>query len=76
MPSARRVLGEAGLDAHGIEGTGPGGTIRKEDASRLVESMKAEFVPEPQPSEVSPPPQVDTPSREEEPVPMTPCARS
>ena len=37
--------------------------------------MKVEFVPEPQPSEVSPPPQIDTPSREEEPVPMTPMRK-
>ena len=75
MPAARRVLGEAGLSARGIEGTGPGGRILKEDASLLVETMKPESLPAPQPAEAPPPRPVDTPSREEEPVPMTPMRR-
>ena len=75
MPAARRVLGEAGLSARGIEGTGPGGRILKEDALRLVKSMKPESEPAPQPAEVSPSRPVDTPSREEERVPMTPMRK-
>lgn len=34
MPAARRVLGEAGVDANEVEGTGPGGRVLKEDAER------------------------------------------
>ncbi len=75
MPAARRVLGEAGLPASDIEGTGPGGRILKEDATRLVESIKAEPAPGPRPARVAPPRPVDTPGREEEPVPMTPMRK-
>lgn len=38
MPSAQRVLAEAGLGAAGVTGTGPGGRILKEDAVKAVES--------------------------------------
>ena len=36
MPSASRVLGEAGIPASSAEGTGPGGRVLKEDAVRAV----------------------------------------
>ncbi len=36
MPAARRVLEEKGLDAGGVEGSGPKGRILKEDAERAV----------------------------------------
>ena len=75
MPAARHVLGEAGLTAPGIEDTGPGGRILKEDGSRLVESVKPKSGPAPHLAEVSSPRPVDTPGREEEPVPMTPMRK-
>jgi 2-oxoglutarate dehydrogenase E2 component (dihydrolipoamide succinyltransferase) len=34
MPSAKRVMAQAGLSAEQVEGTGPGGRILKEDALR------------------------------------------
>lgn len=36
MPSAARVLGEAGVSSEGVSGTGPGGRITKSDAVRAV----------------------------------------
>lgn len=36
MPSARRVLAEAGVPGSSVEGTGPGGRVLKEDAMRVV----------------------------------------
>ena len=36
MPAAARVLGEAGVAAAGLQGTGPGGRVTKEDATRAV----------------------------------------
>jgi len=36
MPAAARVLGEAGLPAGGVPGTGPGGRITKTDAEQAV----------------------------------------
>ncbi|MCU0726718.1 MAG: 2-oxoglutarate dehydrogenase complex dihydrolipoyllysine-residue succinyltransferase [Planctomycetes bacterium] len=41
MPSARRVLAEAGLPATGAKGTGPGGRVLKEDAERAVRDRVA-----------------------------------
>lgn len=38
MPSARRVLGEAGISSAGVEGTGPGGRVLKEDALQALAS--------------------------------------
>lgn len=45
MPSARRVLGEAGLPAESVEGTGPGGRVLKEDATRAVERAQPKPAP-------------------------------
>jgi 2-oxoglutarate dehydrogenase E2 component (dihydrolipoamide succinyltransferase) len=36
MPAAARVLGEAGVSSSGIQGTGPGGRVTKQDATRAV----------------------------------------
>ncbi|MFM7136818.1 MAG: 2-oxoglutarate dehydrogenase complex dihydrolipoyllysine-residue succinyltransferase [Planctomycetota bacterium] len=41
MPAAARVLGEAGVAAAGIQGTGPGGRVMKEDATRAVAAPPA-----------------------------------
>ncbi len=77
MPSARRVLAEAGIDAAAVTGTGPGGRIVKEDAVRASEAP---------PAAPPPPPPAPPPAREsappmppvdglEEAVPMTPLRR-
>jgi len=41
MPAAARVLGEAGLSAAGVPGTGPGGRVTKHDATRAVAAAPA-----------------------------------
>lgn len=73
MPSAKRVLGEAGVEAAAAKGTGPGGRVLKEDAIRAVESAHAEPSPEttPQPS----PEPTASALREEEIVPMSPLRK-
>ncbi len=53
MPSARRVLAEAGVDAATIEGTGPGGRIVKEDAVKATAKQPA--APPPPPPSLLPP---------------------
>ena len=68
MPSAKRVLEQAGVAAAAVEGTGPGGRILKEDA---VQAITVE------PPAPPPPPPVasTTAGREEEVVPMTPMRK-
>ena len=73
MPSAKRVLGEAGVEAAAAKGTGPGGRVLKEDAIRAVESVHAEPSPEPTPRP-SPEPTASA-LREEEIVPMSPLRK-
>ena len=41
MPAAARVLAEAGLSSAGVAGSGPGGRVTKEDASRAVAAPPA-----------------------------------
>ena len=41
MPAAERVLAEAGKTADGIQGTGPGGRVLKEDAVKAVSEKGA-----------------------------------
>jgi 2-oxoglutarate dehydrogenase E2 component (dihydrolipoamide succinyltransferase) len=75
MPAAARVLGQAGLDAAGVTGTGPGGRILKEDAVAAVAAAKA---PAPKPA-ASPAPAhspVAWGPRDEEVVPMTPLRQT
>ena len=73
MPSAKRVLGEAGVESAAVQGTGPGGRVLKEDAIRAVESAQAEPAPEPPPPP-GPGPTASEP-REEEIVPMSPLRK-
>jgi len=40
MPSARRVLAEAGLSAEGVHGSGPGGRVLKEDAIAAAQAAR------------------------------------
>ena len=84
MPSARRVLGEAGLPASSAQGTGPGGRVLKEDATRAVrrtqpESPPAvEAKPPPAPSgkaAEAPPPPEPAKAASEERVPMSPLRK-
>jgi 2-oxoglutarate dehydrogenase E2 component (dihydrolipoamide succinyltransferase) len=49
MPAAARVLGEAGVAAAGLQGTGPGGRVTKEDASRAVAAPRTAPAPAPAP---------------------------
>ena len=66
-PSARRVLGQAGVSAATVEGTGPGGRILKEDAVRAAEGAGLE--PASQEALAGPS------ERGEEAVPMTPMRK-
>ena len=72
MPSAKRVLGEAGVESAAVQGTGPGGRVLKEDAIRAVESNQAQPAPEP-PPQPGPGPTASEPR--EEIVPMSPLRK-
>jgi len=84
MPSARRVLAEAGVPASSAQGTGPGGRVLKEDATRAVRAAQsespraAEAAPPPPPSgeasAASQPPE-PTKGASEERVPMSPLRK-
>ncbi|MYG01538.1 MAG: 2-oxoglutarate dehydrogenase complex dihydrolipoyllysine-residue succinyltransferase [Acidobacteriia bacterium] len=84
MPSARRVLGEAGLPASSAQGTGPGGRVLKQDATRAVREAQPESAPAveaaapPAPfgeaAAASPPPE-PTRGPTEERVPMSPLRK-
>ena len=84
MPSARRVLGEAGLPASSAQGTGPGGRVLKEDATRAVRRTQPESPPaveaEPPPAPSgnaaeAPPPAEPAKAASEERVPMSPLRK-
>lgn len=53
-PAPRRVLAEAGVDAGGVEGTGPGGRITKEDAVKAVAAGAAKPVRTPPVGDAAP----------------------
>ena len=85
MPSARRVLGQAGLPTDSAEGTGPGGRVLKEDAVRAVEEAQprptSEAAATPPPAPPSQPPVASQPSessgaRAEERVTMSPLRKA
>ncbi len=80
MPSAQRVLGQAGVAAASVEGTGPGGRVLKEDAQRAAAAQSAPK-PAAKPAPVEEPPSAppepsDEPGREEEVVSMTPMRKA
>ncbi len=52
MPAAARVLGQAGVSANGVEGSGKGGRILKEDAERAVAASAQAAKPAPRPAPV------------------------
>jgi 2-oxoglutarate dehydrogenase E2 component (dihydrolipoamide succinyltransferase) len=75
MPAAARVLGEAGLPAGGVPGTGPGGRVTKTDAAAAVAARPAApaAVPATKPAPLQP---LAVPgSRQERPVLITPIRR-
>ena len=47
MPAAARVLGEAGLPAAAVSGTGPGGRVTKQDATAAVSAAGSAQPPSP-----------------------------
>lgn len=76
MPAAARVLGEAGVPAEGVAGTGPGGRVTKQDAISATvaqQSVPAASRPAAATSTVAVPTPVG--SREERPVLMSPIRR-
>ncbi len=83
-PAARRLLGEAGLSASEVPGTGRDGRILKEDVQRHLDTTLT-ATPEPTPPRApTPPPKAPAPIpqpqdkgglREEEAVRMTPLRR-
>lgn len=76
MPAAARVLGEAGVPAEGVAGSGPGGRVTKQDA--ISATVAQQRVSSSAPA-VPHSPQVSLPSplggREERPVLMSPIRR-
>jgi len=79
MPSAQRILSQAGIEAATVEGTGPGGRITKDDAQQAASAPAAApavtSAPAAQPKPMAPPTAVSSPGREEEVVPMTPMRK-
>jgi len=76
MPAAARVLGEAGVPAEGLAGTGPGGRVTKQDAISATVAQQSAATPPPSvvtPSPLSVP--LPTGGREERPVLMSPIRR-
>jgi len=79
MPAAEVALAEHGLKPEGVQGTGPGGRVLKEDVLRAVEQATQAPAPpqgQPQPSLAAPegpPPSAD---RQEEVVPMSRLRRT
>ena len=70
-PSARKLAAEAGVDIAGVEGTGKGGRVTKEDVRRAAEDDSQKAAPEAeQPAAATPPPAADE-ARVERRVPMT-----
>ena len=79
MPSAQRILSQAGIDASAVEGSGPGGRITKDDAQQAAAAPAAAPEETPAPAvaarPAAPPTAVSSPGREEEVVPMTPMRK-
>ena len=77
MPAAQRVLAEQGLRPEGIQATGPGGRLLKEDVVRSLQQGApgtSSTAPEPAQPAASPP--QPTGAREEEVVPMSKLRRT
>ncbi len=75
MPAAARVLAEAGQSSAGLAGSGPGGRVTKEDASRAVAAPPARPAPAPAATPAVAPAPVVPGSREERYVVISPIRR-
>ncbi len=75
MPAAARILGQHGIDAGDVEGTGPGGRVLKEDALQAVEKTKAPAQEQERPAPAGKPAGKGG-EGEEERVAMTPIRRT
>jgi 2-oxoglutarate dehydrogenase E2 component (dihydrolipoamide succinyltransferase) len=82
-PSARRMMAEHGVEPGRVEGSGPGGQIRKEDVVRALEARPAAPAPAPAPAPAAPPMQApgrapprDGAGARERVVPMTALRRT
>jgi 2-oxoglutarate dehydrogenase E2 component (dihydrolipoamide succinyltransferase) len=81
MPAAARVMAEHGIKAEGVQGSGPGGRVLKEDVLKQVDSLQKDKAPTPQQTPAAAPaaapkapsPTVEVPGgfRQEQVVPMT-----
>ena len=81
MPAAARVMAEHGIKAEGVQGSGPGGRVLKEDVLKQVDTLQKDKAPGPQPAAAlaptaapkPPSPTVEVPGgfRQEQVVPMT-----
>jgi 2-oxoglutarate dehydrogenase E2 component (dihydrolipoamide succinyltransferase) len=74
MPSAQRVLAQAGVSASGVQGTGPGGRVLKEDAVAATRAPVA--APAPASAPAAEPPRVVAGAREVEVVRMSPLRKT
>jgi len=80
MPAAARVLGEAGVSAAGLSGSGPGGRVTKSDAAAAVARPAAPATPAAAPAPAPRPVAMPTPpalggAREERYVLISPIRR-
>ena len=81
MPAAARMMAEHGIKAEGVQGSGPGGRVLKEDVLKQVDTLQKEKTPTSQPAPAAstaaapkaPSPTVEVPGgfRQEQVVPMT-----
>ena len=81
MPAAARVMADHGIKAEGVQGSGPGGRVLKEDVLKQVDTLQKEKTPTSQPAPAAstaaapnaPSPTVEVPGgfRQEQVVPMT-----
>jgi 2-oxoglutarate dehydrogenase E2 component (dihydrolipoamide succinyltransferase) len=74
-PSARRLMAEHGLDSQRVEGSGPGGQVRKEDVVRALDVKPSAPAPAPGPAP-APAPGRDGAAARERIVPMTSLRRT
>lgn len=75
MPSAARVLAEAGASPAGVAGTGPGGRVTKADATRAVAPPPAPHATPPAPRPAAPSPLAQAGGREERSQLISPIRR-
>jgi 2-oxoglutarate dehydrogenase E2 component (dihydrolipoamide succinyltransferase) len=85
MPAAARMMAEHGIKAEGVQGSGPGGRVLKEDVLKQVDTLQKDKAPAPQQAPApapaatpSPAPKAASPTvevpggfRQEQVVPMT-----